>query len=563
MIRLLHADVLDGLHALPDNSVHCVVTSPPYWGLRDYGTAKWTGGDPACDHRAKSIRFRRNLAQAANACDGGNRTASSRGDHEALGLPFSKMCGKCGALRTDAQLGLEPTPEEYVENMVAVFREVRRVLREDGTLWLNLGDSYAGSGKGPSNSIQGEASQIGPSAVKKRNPAQFANGQAPTQWLSIPEGLKPKDLVGIPWMVSKALQRPHLRCRGCGSVAHQDRWGRWPNGRLICPSCEKSHGADVEESGWWLRQDIVWHKRNCMPESVSDRCTKAHEYIFLLTKSARYFYDAEAVKEAVSGTAHPRGDGLNPKAKAPGANSRVHVDRDPAHVSRANRGVKANRSFSEAVTSLVSSRNLRSVWSLASQPYRGAHFATFPEELPRRCISAGTSEKGCCPKCGAPWKRVVGRKCKCGAFIAAQGKRCASCGLVRDWKIERGISSEMVADTWSTPGRAVPRKLGKSGKQGSVPPQGAAFNGWRSSCSCECRTPPTPCTILDPFSGAATTSLVADRLGRDAIGIELSGEYLKLAEDRIRGEAPLLTQLTIERVEPKVLDKTPAASRTL
>jgi len=148
--RILHGDALSVLRTLPDASVHCVVTSPPYYGLRDYGTATWIGGDQACDHRRAAIRIRRNLAEAANACDGGNRSAENRKDNDALGLPFRDTCGKCGARRIDDQIGMEPTPELYVEHLVQVFREVKRVLRSDGVLFLNLGDSYWG-GKGKSS----------------------------------------------------------------------------------------------------------------------------------------------------------------------------------------------------------------------------------------------------------------------------------------------------------------------------------------------------------------------------------------------------------------------------
>ena len=195
-VTIVQGDAMESLRAFPDRSVHCCVTSPPYWGLRDYGVA--------------------------------------------------------------GQLGLESTPQEYVEKMVAVFREVRRVLRDDGTLWLNLGDSYCGSGKGPSNEGSKQAANAGSlTGASHRNGAQFRDGQAPTKWLSVPDGLKAKDLVGIPWRVAFALQ------------------------------------AD----GWYLRQDIIWSKPNPMPESVTDRCTKAHEYLFLLSKSASYYYDTVAIAE--------------------------------------------------------------------------------------------------------------------------------------------------------------------------------------------------------------------------------------------------------------------------
>lgn len=232
--RILTGDVLDMLHTLPDASVHCVITSPPYWGLRDYGTARWEGGDPGCDHRMNSIRIRRNLAEAANAVDGGRRKAENRGDRDALGLPFPNVCRKCGARRVDQQIGLEETPTEYVARLVEVFREVRRALRDDGTLWLNLGDSYAGSGVHAAHHANPGMSKAGARGAAVATPVPF--------------GLKPKDLIGIPWRVAFALQ----------------------------------------DDGWYLRSDIIWAKPNPMPESVTDRPTKAHEYLFLLAKSQRY-----------------------------------------------------------------------------------------------------------------------------------------------------------------------------------------------------------------------------------------------------------------------------------
>jgi len=248
--------------------VQTVVTSPPYWGLRDYGVS--------------------------------------------------------------GQIGLEPTPDEYVATMVGVFREVRRVLRDDGTVWLNLGDSYSHSGCGARDS--------------ERWPKQSRNDHQAAVHLK-DNAMKPKDLLGIPWRVAFALQ------------------------------------AD----GWYLRSDIVWAKPNPMPESATDRPTRSHEYIFLLTKRERYFYDADAIREPVSGTANGRGAGVNPKAF--GANSRVMQDRDPNPSSA--RKIKQNASFSAACRGLVDERNKRSVWIVGAEPTPEAHFATFPQKLIEPCILAG------------------------------------------------------------------------------------------------------------------------------------------------------------------------------
>jgi len=299
---LHHGDCLEVLPTLPDQSVHCCVTSPPYWGLRDYG-------------------------------------------HE-------------------GQLGLEPTPEAYVAKLVAVFREVWRVLRDDGTLWLNLGDSYAGGGRGSGGD--------GPTSPKQRtNLGAYFDGNT-----DFDHGLKPKDLVGIPWRVAFALQ------------------------------------AD----GWYLRSDIIWAKPNPMPESVRDRPTKAHEYVFLLSKQARYWYDAEAVSETMPASSIARyayGFG-GEKAEA-----------------LVTQGIVTHPIGNRATTG---TRNRRTVWHIATQPFPEAHFAVMPEKLVEPCVLAG------CPAGG---------------------------------------------------------------------------------------------TVLDPFSGAGTVGVVACRLGRDFIGIELNESYVEMARRRI------------------------------
>jgi DNA modification methylase len=328
MIEILEGDATKTLAGLAPESFHCCVTSPPYWGLRDYGI--------------------------------------------------------------DGQLGLEATPEEYVERMVEVFRGVRRVLRDDGTLWLNLGDSYATGGgavgRCPGGGEQGERF--------------LRQGHINTQPNRMPiPGLKPKDLCGIPWRVAFALQ----------------------------------------SDGWYLRSDIIWSKLNPMPESVTDRPTKAHEYLFLLAKSKRYYFDADAVKEPVTGGAHPRGGGVNPKA---GKNEQSGDRRKVGFNERWR--CKQNESFSAAVTGLVGERNIRTVWTIATQPFSQAHFATFPPKLVEPCIKAG------CPEGG---------------------------------------------------------------------------------------------TVLDPFGGAGTTGLVADRLGRNATLIEINPDYAAMARGRIRADAPLFAEV--------------------
>lgn len=323
LFEIMQGDVLDRLRELPDGSVNCCVTSPPYWGLRDYGTAKWDGGSPECDH------------QPTTGTQGPTGERADR-QHTQKRI-FGIECRKCGAVRIDKQIGLEATPELFVARIVEVFGEVRRVLAKDGTCWVNLGDSYAN----PSQSGGGDPT------IGTRN-----LGGVRQPKMGIGHGLKPKDLSGIPWRVAFALQ------------------------------------AD----GWYLRQDIIWSKPNPMPESIKDRCTKAHEYIFLLTKSQRYFWDAEAMKEPVSGNAHARGSGVNPKARVPSGWDTTNSDHHQL-TGRYPRS-KQNESFSAAVSGLVAARNKRSVWTIPTMPTPDAHFATFPIEIPELCILAG------CPKGG-------------------------------------------------------------------------------------------------------------------------------------------------------------------
>ncbi len=319
--RVLIGDVRDRLATLPDASVQCCVTSPPYWGLRDYGTAQWNGGDGNCDHKP-TVRPRTERPDSG--------LTGSKSYMVAQESVFRDVCGKCGATRLDRQIGLESTPDAYVAEMVGVFREVRRVLKDDGTLWLNLGDSYNGSG--PSGGPGKQYTNVGSQGTTTKAVA----------------GLKTKDLIGIPWRVAFALQ------------------------------------AD----GWYLRSDIIWHKPNPMPESVTDRPTKSHEYVFLFTKAERYFYDAEAIRESgnkVGTLGHLQG------GNGARAGTRGGLRREYVAAKRLNPGSQALDSFEVCGDGLYSQRrNARSVWTIATQPFAGAHFATFPEAIPERCIKAGS-----------------------------------------------------------------------------------------------------------------------------------------------------------------------------
>jgi site-specific DNA-methyltransferase (adenine-specific) len=275
--KVIVGDNRETLKSLADGSVQCVVTSPPYWGLRDYGTATWVGGDETCDHQTARSR--------GDDIAAGDKQGTSKGSR-----PNTQWDCVCGAVREDNQIGLESVPDDYVEELCQVFDEVWRVLADDGTLWLNLGDTYSaqrwtGTGKGqPMNKNNDGHRDIAP----EKN-----------------SGLPDKNLVGIPWKVAFALQA----------------------------------------RGWYLRQDIIWAKPNPMPEPVTDRCTKSHEYIFLLSKSANYFFDPLGIREpAING--------------------------------------EGESAF----------RNKRDVWTVTTTRYADAHFATYNPELIRPCILAGTKE---------------------------------------------------------------------------------------------------------------------------------------------------------------------------
>jgi DNA modification methylase len=344
--------------------------------------------------------------------------------------------------KADGQLGLESTPEEYVANIVDVFREVWRVLREDGTVWLNLGDSYS-AGTRDYNSFRRDRGHV---CVPNNRAAE----------------LPPKNLVGIPWRVAFALQ----------------------------------------EDGWYLRSDIIWSKPNPMPESVTDRPTKSHEYIFLLTKSAKYFWDQEAVKEPAicgdprkpyapgqvdsRGNGHDRGGGkVRPSVARGGFQGKTEA--------LADEGRNAFRAIEDY-------RNVRSVWTIATESYPEAHYATFPRALVERCILAGTSERGACVKCGAPWERVIEKE--------------------SNWpgRKEQGEPMRYVMQSL-TP--ALNKRVSKSKEI-----------GWQPTCPCGAKET-RPCIVYDPFVGSGTVVMVARDLGRIGVGSDL--KYFELSKSRIYG----------------------------
>ena len=543
-VTLYHGEARDVLTQLPAESVQCVVTSPPYWGLRDYGTATWDGGDAECGHVAP---LGGGSAKGSTLVGTGNREGYSADGQ------FRRECGKCGARRIDRQLGLEPTPEAYVDAMVDVFRHVRRVLRDDGTLWLNIGDTYAAQRGGsamPAETLAGGVSGHGDKVAKRGRESEYLAHRNAASY-----GLKHKDLVGIPWLLAFALRQPYYTGRikaesdriwlsalmdgegtmtvlsttsphgsgnsyppiaqvrmtsepvvqKAGSLVGVSSPAQYPpslrgkravyqwrlsgrraadvagelfpyliekrkqalilwNHQAVRDSYETkrgvsipvaavekqracreliqrlNHGEHVDipswmvtppsftEPGWYLRQDLIWSKPNPMPESVRDRCTKAHEYLFLLSKSERYWYDQEAIAEpfADDRMGNPKGGGQYAQ--------QAYTYAGPHAQSGLQRGewnVDGERT----------TRNKRSVWHIATAPFPEAHFATFPPALVEPCILAGSRE-------------------------------------------------------------------------GDV--------------------------VLDPFIGSGTTAMVARQLGRRAIGIDLNSEYLAMARRRVGEQLALL-----------------------
>jgi DNA modification methylase len=380
--KIIVGDVRTSLARIETGTIQTCITSPPYWGLRDYGN--------------------------------------------------------------DGQIGLEQSPEEYVAQMVKVFREVKRVLRDDGTLWLNIGDSYSSF----------RDSKVIPDSLRTGDGTKvdIANNRNPT--ILKASGIKHKDLVGIPWMLAFALR------------------------------------AD----GWYLRQDIIWAKPNPMPESVSDRCTKSHEYLFLLTKSPKYYYDNEAIKEpTVTKDTHSRDRETTRLNNTPG---------------RTRMGGLVNNNYD--------TRNKRDVWSITTKPFKGAHFAVMPEALVEPCLLAGTSAGGHCVKCGTGYIRSFEK-----GEIEERKSRENRIGVI--------------------PGRDTATRM-QSVDMEAIP---KTFTGWEKQC--ECGTDETrPALVLDPFTGSGTVGVVALNHGRDFVGTELNPKYAVIAENRISDSNLMFNTVTRE-----------------
>lgn len=413
------------LRQLPDGCAHACVTSPPYFGLRQYGG--------------------------------------------------------------DGEIGLEQTPSDYIERLVRVFRETRRVLRDDGSCWIVIGDSYNNfrSQMGPGQAIHGREDLRG-----KTEPLSRKRGV---------NGLKEKDLIGIPWLLAFALR------------------------------------AD----GWYLREELPWLKPSCMPESVRDRCTRQHETIFRLTKSPQCYFDWYAIAENAQAD-HPSGNGFK---------------RDARLSYKDKNGARGN---DEQWTDVGGMRNARSVWQINPEPFdsqmclgcgtyfRGAdykslerdpdsrrictcgaadrwlsHFAVFPTRLASRAIRATTPDGGCCGRCGAPFRRVLSEREADPEWLKACGADSSGgyAGASRDRAAEAGAQ-----DASATKARIL---AGMRRRETA---------GWSRTCSCTDAAGIMPALVIDPFSGAGTTALCANRLGRDAYAIDLKGDYNRMAAHRLNDE---------------------------
>lgn len=457
--QVLVGDCCEVLRTLPERSVQCVVTSPPYYGLRDYGTAEWEGGDPDCQHRETELRRGVNLAQSAASTRGGAKKIAKTG-----WIPFRDVCGHCGARRVDQQVGLEATPDEYVARLVDVFREVRRVLRDDGTVWLNLGDSYArnpakgGSGPNGKHDYMPQYGNARRLLSETKGSSDGAVGRADRAPVRVGgDGLKEKDLIGIPWLAAFALR------------------------------------AD----GWFLRSDVIWSKLNPMPESVTDRPTSAHEHLFLFAKQARYYYDADAIRERATmgkdlgllrGRVGDSDDGDRVAWHAPSIRRRQEdgVDSRTAGSGR---------------------RNKRNVWEIASAPFPDAHFATYPPALVEPCVLAGSAPRAC-GVCGAAWIRVL-------------SERHYPAELANAPKAHGGVGNN----------------LGGSRHQAWLDANPRMTEGWKPTCGHADGDGRS--VVLDPFCGSGTTGVVAAWHGRDFVGIDLNPEYAAMARRRIETEGRL------------------------
>ena len=479
---VLEGNVRRVLQDFPDGFFHCAVTSPPYYGLRNYGTdGQVWGGDPNCTHDWNEVHppgYRGSDTKPGPMQHEGNKNRENL---------TSNTCMKCGAWK--GELGLEPTPDMYVQHLVEIFRELRRVLRDDGVLWLNIGDSYAGGGGASGHTA--ETKNLG--SKTSEYGAVKSGGKT--------YGLKPKDLIGIPWLLAFTLR------------------------------------AD----GWYLRADLPWIKRNSMPSSVRDRPSSSIEHVFLLAKSQKYYYDYVAAMQPVAESSIKRVNQPNFDNQSGGEKDYGKNGVNPSQSARKgivnfkNRMVKQdalgkqtytgfNDRYEDPGTGLRFMRDsdfFFRTWqgmlhnengepmALVVNPrgYKGAHFACFPVQLVEPMILAGTSEKGVCPECGAPWVRLAKK-----TFVPQEDVKDPS-------KLAKGSNKGM----------------DESNGWGETPRGSNSFEttGWAPSCSCNAGEP-VPARVSDLFAGSCSTGVACYWNNRDFYGIELKHEYCELGRKRMQ-----------------------------
>ena len=527
MIDFLQGDVFDNIKKLDDNSIDCVVTSPPYWGLRDYGTSSYEGGDPNCQHTITD-----------GIVDNKNNKLIERPDRAS----DKKNCVKCGAKRIDKQLGLEPTYQEHIQNIVELFRAMKPKLKDSATIWLNYGDSYAATVNG----------------TKAKDVLNDDRAFRDKPFSTIQGSLKPKDLVMIPNRIAIALQ----------------------------------------DDGWWIRSEIIWHKPNPMPESTKDRPTSAHEKIWLITKSKKYYYDADAIREPLTSSSltrlnqpnlknqkgSTRGNGgmkqngnmkavfgkyqtdenekkhrqgmsktrgskiVQTRPKLPSQKEFVNYLKNKTSLkdlvdntnikkttiehwfrndevgfafpsvedwnkikdlindwtdefNNIDYGLTYIETHLDEIKNNPIGRNKRNVWTVTTKPCKEAHFATFPKDLIEPCIKAGCPEK-VCVKCGKPQVKQFYRD---KSTLPVKRNK-------RDGDGDRAVGG--VYQKW----------LEENPPQIKIKP------------SCDCNADFKPGVVFDPFGGSGTTGIVAKLFNRKSIMSELNPEYIKIAKARINKE---------------------------
>jgi DNA modification methylase len=537
---------IDQLRTIPDESVDLVVTSPPYWGLRDYKTDPVVfGGDLECVHSWETDTkdehgWADNVPQTMNKQD-------VYAEHETI---HHETCDDCGAWR--GQLGLESSPELFVEHLVEIFEECRRVLKPTGNLWVNLGDSY-----------MRKSSFTAPENYGMQKHRDEASKFRPSE---IPDGYKRKDLVGLPWLFAFAARR----------------------------------------AGWYLRNDVVWaksisgpHYRGgvCMPEPVRDRCTRSHEFFFHFAKKEKYYYDIDAILE-------PLVDATTQRDKTPRGRRQ-----DGGGSQTSMEGVEYTEELGNMDSNTLG-RNMRTVWHFNPQPFDGAHFAVFPKHLIEPIVKASTSEYGCCGDCGVPWVReiakvgIVNQKwgqqdkvdesrndsadgsglrtgdvnvykttgwrpdCECNGKIEKQEVEIPGRLYQGDWKRDADDYDGVEGNHGGNTGlQELAGKWGgdAEGKYTGTSTKNYKEHGAEDASEVKARIldnltktkkknikvyvsslpldehPVVPAVVLDPFSGSGTSGIVALEHGRSYIGIELSPEYADLSRRRLKQERTGLT----------------------